>query len=203
MERRVPRSRVEALLLAAGVQEPRSRPNESKRGYSRDYESNRDEQLPQRKPSDRLREALHDMGTHSPEMLEILGDHLSTAQAETVLRRTSAPSASRESDTGTEKLLRDLLDRIYKMNLLAIPSLRVGEVDSDSNDPLIAKRSKNALRKHEAEAENFMQGEVRRSPTPSAGSAVRRRLGSASRRRSRQSKPMAMPWTSHATLSAG
>ena len=40
------------------------------------------------KPSERLREALHNMGTHSPALLEVLGDHLSTAQAEKVVTYT-------------------------------------------------------------------------------------------------------------------
>ena len=40
------------------------------------------------KPSERLREALHNMGTHSPVLLEVLGDHLSTAQAEKVVTHT-------------------------------------------------------------------------------------------------------------------
>jgi len=39
-------------------------------------------------------------------------------------------------DPGTEKILRDLLDRAYKMMLMA--GYRVAEVDSDHNDPLIA-----------------------------------------------------------------
>lgn len=47
-------------------------------------------------PCDRLRAALHDMGTHSPTLLEVLGEHLSTAQAEKVLQltqRTSNPDS--------------------------------------------------------------------------------------------------------------
>jgi hypothetical protein len=40
------------------------------------------------RPSEWLKEALHNMGTHSPVMLEVLGEHLSTAQAEDVLRLT-------------------------------------------------------------------------------------------------------------------
>lgn len=39
-------------------------------------------------------------------------------------------------DTGTEKMLRDLLDRAYKMMLMA--GYRVAVVDSDNNDPIVA-----------------------------------------------------------------
>jgi hypothetical protein len=57
------------------------------------------------KPSEKLREALHDMGTHSPVMLEVLGDHLSTAQAEEVLRRTRAAAPlSETAHSGTAKV---------------------------------------------------------------------------------------------------
>lgn len=43
------------------------------------------------RPGERLRAALHYAGTHAPWMVEILGDHLSTAQAEKVLERTREP----------------------------------------------------------------------------------------------------------------
>jgi hypothetical protein len=66
-----------------------------------------------------------------------------------------AESAKEPSDPGTEKLLRDLLDRMYKMNLLAIPSLRVMEFDPDSNDPLVAWMS---------DARKVLYGNLRLSP---------------------------------------
>lgn len=49
---------------------------------------NRNQPSSSDKPRERLKQALHDMGTHSPGMLEVLGEHLSTAQAEEVLRLT-------------------------------------------------------------------------------------------------------------------
>jgi hypothetical protein len=48
-----------------------------------------------------------------------------------------AASATLTSDPGTEKLIRDLLDRGYKMHVMA-GTARVAEHDPDSNDPLIA-----------------------------------------------------------------
>ena len=53
--------------------------------------------------------------------------YLSSARSETLHRL----------DPGTEKLLRDLLDRGYKMHVQA-GSLRVAEQNPDHNDPLIA-----------------------------------------------------------------
>jgi prolyl oligopeptidase PreP (S9A serine peptidase family) len=49
----------------------------------------------------------------------------------------SAQSAKPESP-GIEKVLRDLLDRAYKIFISSVPSLRVTEQDSDNNDPLVA-----------------------------------------------------------------
>jgi hypothetical protein len=53
------------------------------------------------RPSEWLKEALHNMGTHSPAMLEVLGDHLSTAQAEEVLRLTRGTRSATERSTCT------------------------------------------------------------------------------------------------------
>lgn len=70
------------------------------------------------KPSERLREALHNMGTHSPALLEVLGDHLSTAQAEKVVTHTSQPQPSAKHDAESHVLhmsdaeLASLLDKV-------------------------------------------------------------------------------------------
>jgi hypothetical protein len=45
---------------------------------------------------------------------------------------------STREDPGMVKLLTNLVDRMYKMNLMAIPSLRVTEQNPDSNDPIAA-----------------------------------------------------------------
>ena len=50
-------------------------------------------------PSDRLRAALRDIGTHSSVLLEVFGDYLSTAQAEQVLDRTRNASTDESSKT--------------------------------------------------------------------------------------------------------
>lgn len=50
---------------------------------------------------------------------------------------SKSETATRD-DPGMIKLLSDLVDRMYKMNLMAIPSLRVTEQNPDSNDPIVA-----------------------------------------------------------------
>ena len=47
-----------------------------------------------------------------------------------------AVSKSAQIDPGTEKLLRGMLDRVYKIFLMS--GMKVTEQDSDSNDPIIA-----------------------------------------------------------------
>ena len=48
----------------------------------------------------------------------------------------ASPSATSYEDRGTEKILRDLLDRAYKIMLMA--GYQVATVDSDNNDPIVA-----------------------------------------------------------------
>lgn len=70
------------------------------------------------------------------------------------------------SDPGTEKLLRTLLDRIYKMNLMAIPSLRVGEQDQDSNDPLVAWMSDARLMLYGSGQKPDVMRDLQGTPSP-------------------------------------
>jgi hypothetical protein len=68
---------------------------------------------------------LTDPAWHAPKILR---------KAQAALQSATAPIPA--PDLGTEKLLRDMLDRAYKIMLMA--GYRVAVVDSDSNDPIIA-----------------------------------------------------------------
>lgn len=80
-------------------------------------------------------EALGDVAMQVPAAREVVAPRRHLPQVIDMIFDQAKEAAS---DPGTEKILRDLLDRIYKMNLMAIPALRVTEQDKHSNDPLVA-----------------------------------------------------------------
>ena len=55
-----------------------------------------------------------------------------------LVHAADASSSSASPDAGTEKLLRDLLDRGYKMHVMAGTTTRLSVQDGEQNDPLLA-----------------------------------------------------------------
>lgn len=73
---------------------------------------------------------------HEPIGTNLFDADQTRAMLEHVLA-TSSEITSRE-DAGTVKLLTDLLDRAYKMHVMAGTTTRISEQDADQNDPLLA-----------------------------------------------------------------